>query len=155
MSSTTRTREETKSAGTLITNSIQTNSKRSSSWSKFSVEFTILYRKYNVLVKKSKYTSGYLKEIISSEEELINSIRLINLNQRDSSKLTEFVTTTHNPSQKNKRGIETSEKKKKPLIQYYDAITLEVQKYEKAQSLFDMMKSVNDKNDIFLRDEFK
>jgi hypothetical protein len=70
-----------------------------------------------VLVKKSKYTSGYLKEIISSEEELINSIRLINLNQRDSSKLTEFVTTAHNPNQKNKRGIEISEKKKKkPLI---------------------------------------
>ena len=63
-----------------------------------------------------KFTSSYLKEIIGAEEELISSIRLINLNQRDSAKLTDFVTTPHNPSQKSKRGAEASEKKKKPLI---------------------------------------
>lgn len=111
-----------------------------------------------MIVKKVNMTGRYMREIIQAEEDLINSIRLVNFNQRDSVNFTEFVAQNHHgeskSGQKGKKQADP-EKAKKGLIEYYDAITLEVAKFENTAFLFELMKMVNDKNDLFLREEFK
>lgn len=111
----------------------------------------MLFSKPKYGVSELRNDKGYLARIYKAEHELINHVRLLNLNSREKQNQERLVDLEGRGRNK-KKG---SQKQRLSLSQYYDTVTLDTSFYLNNNHFFEMMHHIRQNNSSFLGKELE